>query len=25
VPEEQPGQGPRFDTSVASIARIYDY
>ena len=23
--EEQPGQGPRFDTSVASIARIYDY
>jgi len=25
VTEEQPGQGPRFDTSVASIARIYDY
>ena len=23
--EDQPGQGPRFDTSVASIARIYDY
>ncbi len=23
--QEQPGQGPRFDTSVASIARIYDY
>ncbi len=23
--EEQSGQGPRFDTSVASIARIYDY
>jgi len=25
VTEEQPGQGLRFDTSVASIARIYDY
>jgi len=25
VTEEQPGPGPRFDTSVASIARIYDY
>jgi hypothetical protein len=25
VAQEQPGQGPRFDTSVASIARIYDY
>ncbi len=23
--ENQPGQRPRFDTSVASIARIYDY
>jgi len=23
--QEQPGQDPRFDTSVASIARIYDY
>ncbi len=23
--EDQPGQPPRFDTSVASIARIYDY
>ena len=23
--EDQPGQRPRFDTSVASIARIYDY
>jgi hypothetical protein len=25
VTQEQPGPGPRFDTSVASIARIYDY
>jgi S-adenosyl methyltransferase len=25
VTEEQSGPGPRFDTSVASIARIYDY
>jgi hypothetical protein len=25
VAQEQPGQGPRFDASVASIARIYDY
>jgi S-adenosyl methyltransferase len=25
VTQEQPGQDPRFDTSVASIARIYDY
>jgi hypothetical protein len=25
VTQEQPGQGSRFDTSVASIARIYDY
>ncbi len=23
--QEQPGPGPRFDTNVASIARIYDY
>jgi len=25
VTEEQPGSGPRIDTNVASIARIYDY
>jgi hypothetical protein len=25
VTKDQPGQAPRFDTSVASIARIYDY
>jgi S-adenosyl methyltransferase len=25
VTQDQPGQAPRFDTSVASIARIYDY
>jgi S-adenosyl methyltransferase len=25
VTQEQPGRGPRLDTSVASIARIYDY
>ena len=25
VTQDQPGQGPQIDTSVASIARIYDY